>query len=546
MKILALMTATGLCLLSGCAHYPGATAPWDIPAHRLQAHMEFLADDLLAGRMTGTDQHRIAAKYVEAQFRHIGLQAGSGQSFQQWVPLRSSTLNITHSSMRLQTAKGQQQLKWKEDFVLYPRFADTQATVNAPLVFAGYGIVAPDQNHNDNANLDVEGKIVVILSRAPKSFPADQRAFYAGSRHKATNAAERGAVGLISIRNHYQRAQKSWDDAQANAGLEPSMRWTDDQGQVQHTYPSLKVRATLSDAFATKLFSQAGEDIEALLQADDNGDAIAGFAWPQHLRLSAVTRSQHESLQSPNVLARLPGTDPTLAGEHLVLIAHLDHLGTGTAVDGDSIYNGAYDNAMGVSLLIETARTLARQGTKRSVLFAAVTAEERGLLGSDYLAHHPPQKVEGWTAAISLDMPLLLFPIKEVIGFGAEHSDLGQPITAAAQAEGLSLAPDPLPDEVLFVRSDHYAFVRLGVPGLFFFPGFASADPDVDGEKLVFAHLGQHYHQPSDDMTRPVHWPSAETFARVNARLARAIANREQPPQWAPNNFFAEQFLAPE
>lgn len=541
---LAVLVLSLVC--SSCTIHNRHHSNWDIPAHRLQAHMEFLADDLLAGRMTGTDEHRLAAEYVEAQFRQIGLEGGTGQNFQQQVPLRSTKLSIDQSHLNLIDRDTERRLQWKDDFVLYPRFADTQSRVQAPLVFAGYGIVAPDQNHDDYANLDVDGKIVVILSRAPKTFPADQRAFYAGGRHKAAMAVQRGAVGLVSIRNHYQRQQKSWDDAQSNAGLEPSMRWSDAQGAVKHTYPGLKVRASLSDNLAAQLFEQAGQNIEELLQADAEGTPINTFAWPQSLRLSARTTSVHHSLQSPNVIARLPGTDPELAGEHVVLIAHLDHLGVGNAVDGDKIYNGAYDNAMGVSLLIETARVLAQQGTRRSVLFAAVTAEERGLLGSDYLAHHPPKHVSQYVAAISLDMPLLLFPIKEVIGFGAEHSDLGLPIAAAAQAEGLSLAPDPLPDEVLFVRSDHYAFVRQGVPGLFFFPGFASADPDINGEKLVFEHLAKHYHQPSDDMTRPVHWPSAETFARVNARLAHAIANRTQPPQWAPNNFFAEQFLTAE
>ena len=543
-------------LLSACALLDrpaaepaaGATPLPPIPAHALQAHYRFLADDLLAGRMSGEPGHEIAARYVASQFRQIGLTPAGGADPEQGedaylrpVPLLAGQLDIAASQLVLHGVPGGDTLRFRDDYVVYANLGGAQRQVRAPLVFAGHGVVAPSLGHDDYAGLDVAGKIVVTFPRAPKSFPADERAFYSSVRRKAREAAARGAVGMLSIRSDYARKRYAWADTARNAGTQPTMRWTDAAGQPADYTPQIRASATLADHVAPRLFVDAPTDLETLLAAEAAGEPLPRF--PLGVEASIRTQTTLSALRSPNVVARLPGQDPALAGEHMVLVAHLDHLGVGAPVDGDAIYNGAYDNAMGIALLIETARALAASGTRRSVLFAAVTAEERGLLGSHYLARNPPAEVERMVAAITLDMPLLLFPMREVIGFGAEHSNLDEFVRAAAGAEDIALAPDPMPDEVLFIRSDHYSFVREGVPGLFFFPGFASADPDVDGEAQVYGHLATHYHKPSDDLSRPVHWPSAERFARINARLARGIANSEQPPQWVPGNFFAAQFV---
>ena len=528
-------------LLSSCAHLDRTSSAVNaIQAPALQAHMAFLADDRLAGRMTGTPGYDLAAAYVQSQFQAIGLEPGMGQSFLQQVPLLSGQLDIRASSLQIEGLRGRKALRFREDFVLDAKLSAEKELIHAPLVFVGHGIVAPSLGHDDFAGVDVRGKIVVLFPRAPKTFPADERAFYSSGRLKAYTAAERGAVGVITVRNQYSRSRYAWEDVAKNAGVEPTMRWTDAEGQPKDYEARIRGSAVLSDTLAEQVFAAGPHPLSQLLAAEEAGETLPRFALPLRARLQ--TRTRISRLESPNVVARLPGTDPALAGEHVVLVAHLDHLGHGEAVDGDPIYNGAYDNAMGVGLMLETARALKAMGTRRSVLFAAVTAEERGLLGSHYLAQKPPPKVEKMVAALTLDMPLLLFPMQEVIGFGAEHSNLGSYVRQAAQAEGMALAADPMPNEVLFIRSDHYSFVREGVPGLFFFPGFASADPAIDGSQLVFGHLAEHYHKPSDDLRRPVHWPSAERFARVNTRLAKAIADGQEAPHWAANNFFAAQF----
>lgn len=541
-RLVLIITSAALAL-SGCATLQQKQALNDINAPALQAHMGFLSDDLLRGRMTGTGEYDIAARYVASQFREIGLEAGMGQSYLQPVPFVSGQLDIEKTSLSLSGVPGGQSLQFRDDFVVTADLTQPRHQISGKLVFVGHGIVAPDQNHNDYADVDVRGKIVVMFPKAPQTFPADQRAFYSSFRRKSREAAERGAIGIITVRNQYSRDHYSWADSVKNAGNQPRLRWQNTDGSPSDFESRIRGAATLSDSLAPKIFRGSGHELADLLQRESAGEPLPHM--PLTVSATITTQTRITRLTSPNVIARLPGTDPELTSEHVVLLAHLDHLGAGAEVNGDPIYNGAYDNAMGVSLMIETARALKQSGTRRSVLFAAITGEEQGLLGSHYLATHLPAAVGRPVAALTLDMPLLLFPMQEVIGFGSEHTDLGRYVEAAAAAEGVTLAPDPLPDEVLFVRSDHYSFVREGVPGLFFFPGFNSSDPDFDGKALVFEHLAKHYHKPSDDLNRPVHWPSATRFARINARLAKLIADSPTAPRWNDGNFFAEQFVTP-
>ena len=223
--------------------------------------------------------------------------------------------------------------------------------------------------------------------------------------------------------------------------------------------------------------------------------------------------------------------------------AHLDHVGTGVPIDGDTIYNGMYDNAMGTSQLIETARAFAAmpQRPKRSIIFIALTGEERGLVGSDYYAHYPTVPGDAIVANVNLDMPLFLYPLADIIAFGAEHSSLEGVIGKAIAAEGFALTPDPMPEEVIFIRSDQYSFVKQGVPSVFLVPGFTSSDSDIDGEQLWRGFLQTYYHQPSDDLTRPVDWPSAERFARANVRIGYAIANDNAPPDLERRRLFRRE-----
>jgi Zn-dependent M28 family amino/carboxypeptidase len=258
--------------------------------------------------------------------------------------------------------------------------------------------------------------------------------------------------------------------------------------------------------------------------------------------MTLAARTRIDRTTSPNVVGIVRGTDPELADEYVVYTAHLDHNGIGAEVDGDAIYNGAYDNAMGVSLLLEAARAFAESPPRRSILLVAVTAEERGLLGSDYFAHYPTVPTGSMVANINLDMPLFLYPLADIIAFGSEHSSLEGVVREAIAAEGFELTPDPMPEENIFRRSDQYSFVRRGVPATFLVPGFTSADPDIDGQAVVEDHRKHHYHRPSDDMSRPFHWGSALRFARANVRIGAAIANDDEPPAWNEGDFFGQKF----
>jgi Zn-dependent M28 family amino/carboxypeptidase len=279
-------------------------------------------------------------------------------------------------------------------------------------------------------------------------------------------------------------------------------------------------------------------------EALDAADAGTPLSTPLGIEVTLSQKTEHEQVTSPNVIGIIRGRDPALRDEYVVYSAHLDHVGVGAPVDGDDIYNGFYDNAMGVALLLEAARAFAAmpEPPRRSVLFVALTGEERGLLGSDYFARYPTVPSDALVANVNLDMPLLLFPLSDVIAFGAEHSTLQALIEPAVAAEDLALTPDPVPEEVLFIRSDQYSFVRQGIPSVFLVPGFTSKDPDIDGAAAFQEHLATHYHRPSDDQTRHVDWESALRFARANVRIGAAIAETEERPAWNEGDFFGERF----
>jgi Zn-dependent M28 family amino/carboxypeptidase len=254
-------------------------------------------------------------------------------------------------------------------------------------------------------------------------------------------------------------------------------------------------------------------------------------------------KTTHERITSPNVVGLLRGTDPELADEYVVYTAHLDHTGRTTApIDGDDINNGMYDNAMGTAIMIEAARALAASPPRRSILFVALTAEESGLLGSDYFAHYPPVPQDSIVANVNMDMPLFLFPIDKMVAFGAEHSTLGAVADAAASAEGFTLVPDQQPDEILYSRSDQFSFVRQGIPAIWLDSSIESSDPDYDGPAITEDHLKKHYHKPSDDMTRPIFWDETLAFIRANARIGWGIGNDDARPTWNDDSFYGNLY----
>jgi Zn-dependent M28 family amino/carboxypeptidase len=260
-----------------------------------------------------------------------------------------------------------------------------------------------------------------------------------------------------------------------------------------------------------------------------------------------VTRTTHRQVESWNVVARLEGSDPELREEHLVYIGHVDHFGRGAAVNGDDIYNGAHDNASGVAIVLEIARGFAAlpEPPRRSVLFLFPTAEEFGLLGSDYFARNPTVAKEGIVAALTLDMPFLFHPLLDIVPYGAQHSSLSSPVTRAAEHLGMAIGTDPIPEQVLFIRSDHYSFVRQGVPSLFIKSGFQTGSPTLDGSAINAAYRRDVYHKPNDDLSQPFDWEAGASHARINFLTGYIAAQETARPAWNAGDFFGELFGTP-
>ena len=511
----------------------------EISAANIRAHYEALAADAMTGRFAGTEGYTLAADYVAEQFAGLGLEPAGEEGWFQQVPLVSYRVDTETTTVYTHRDGVDASLTYREDYGMGGDKVRDSNSLREEVVYAGYGVHAPDLGYSDYAGVDVAGKIVAIFDGAPSSFPHNERAFYASGRTKAQEAVSRGAVGVIGLRSRLAEEQYPWERYKKEMGTRPGMAWVNLSGQANDYFPELGGSMVLSREAATALFDGSPLSFEAAL------DAIAANeikSLPLGLEVSMARRTSHEEITSPNVVGLIRGSDPELRDEFVVFSAHLDGLGHGAPEDGDAIYNGAYDNAMGVALMIETARALALAPPRRSVLFVAVTAEERGLLGSDYFAHYPTVPSAAMVANVKLDMPLFLYPVADLIAFGAEHSSLEAPVRAAAEAEGFTLTPDPLPEETLFVRSDQYSFVRKGIPAIYLISGFNSTNEEIDGEAAFRQHLGNHYHRPSDDLELPVDWDSAERFARTKARIGYVIGNDDTRPSWNAGDFFGEKF----
>lgn len=519
----------------------GAVAEQAIRPAALRAHVRFLADDLLEGRGTGTRGHEIAARYVAAHFEAIGLApAGDAGSYFQKVPLRRALAVPERSSLTLVGASGTRELAVGKECLLLPDATREQADAAGKVVYVGFGIAAPERQHDDYAGVDVRGKVVALLSGAPTSFPADQRAYYSSRQLKTETAASRGAVGLLMLLPPEE--EKRYPFPRIAAMLQfGSMTWLDAQGHPPEAAQGIRGRAVLSREGAEALFAGSPRKLDDVF-ADATAGKAGSLELPVEARLHAESR--HEAAESPNVLGLLRGSDPVLSQEYVVLSAHLDHLGLGTPRDGDAIYNGAYDNASGTAGILEIARAMSRlpRAPRRSILFAAVTAEEKGLLGAEYFANNPTVPLRDIVASLNMDMFLSLFPVKDVVAFGAEHSSLGPIVKDLAGRLGLELAPDPFPEEVIFVRSDHYAFVQKGIPALMLSSGLKSSDPKVDGGALFRQWLGTVYHTQKDDLSQPMDFESAARIARLYMLIAERVATDSKRPTWNAGNFFGAKF----
>jgi hypothetical protein len=528
-------------LLPALAALPSLAAAAEADLARLQAHMRFLADPLLEGRETGTRGYELAAAYVASHFAQLGLKPmGGAGSYAQAVPLKTGRLGAPAPLLELCRGEACERLVYLDEFSTRPDLSATRSDVKAPLAFVGYGITAPGFGLDDYAGLDVKGKIAVVLSGRPPQMPSEQGAHYGNARTKQELAARHGAIGLITLATRRSETVAPFHLARQFAD-NVAMDWQTPEGQGGSDIPGMQAVATVSLQAAPRLLAALGRDYAQLV-----ADAEAGRPLPRgDLGLAArlVRDSVHGQARSHNVVGLLEGRHPRLRHEFIVMSAHLDHLGR----KGDVIYPGAMDNAVGMATLLEVARLqqLSGKPLDRSVLFVALTAEEKNYLGSVYFARHPPVPAAAVVAAVNIDMPILLHDFKAVVALGGQHSTLGAAVERAVRRLGLQTAPDPQPEQSRFTRSDQYSFVRQGIPAVILGPGGASFDAREDGDALMRDFRRQRYHQPGDDLDQPFHWPAVQRFAQLQWELLQEIGSQAERPRWLPGDFFGDLFSKP-
>ncbi len=495
------------------------------------------------GREAGTPGYDEAARYVAARFEQLGLEAaGDAGEWFQTVRLRSVTRDLEAASFVVTDARGQgQSLVHMQDYIIGRSMAAPAFEVSGPAVFVGDGVVAPEIGRNAYADVDVRGKIAVMFTDAPEGLDGEASAYLRSRSHRLDAAAEEGAVGVVFLQSAAASRRWPWARLIANPSR-PAMTWVRRDGEGAYDGKAIGATATLSKAGAEKLFKGSNYEFEALRRIADAKDVDA-LSFPIGKSITLRGASTFEEMVSANVAGIVRGGDPVLSREVVVLTAHLDHEGVADAgaprVAGeDLINNGAMDNALGVATMLEVATRFARETPpRRSVLFLAVTAEEKGLLGSDYFAHHPSVDRAAIVANVNLDMPLALFDFEDVIAFGGERSTLGEVVEQAAASMGVRVIPDPIPEQSIFTRSDHYSFVEQGVPSVYVFIGFGNG-----GDAVFSAFMRDHYHRPSDDLSLPIDYDAATRFAALNYQIARLIADSETAPGWREGDFFGERF----
>ena len=501
---------------------PVLAAP-DLSGEHWWSTVTALAADGMEGRLTGTPGYQRAADAVAAAFKSMGLKpAGDAGRYFQTVTFLQQRVDAAASRVLL----GSTPMRLGQDLVLGVRTPQRSVT-DVPLVFVGYGIHLPEAGYDDFVGLDLRGKIVVVLNGGPDTLsPALKGHARAVAFYQAMRAA--GAVGVISIAN-----PRSMDIPWARIALassQPGMVLAD---PALREFPGTIFSASVNPAEAEKLFAGSGHSFAELLALADQARPLPRFALTP--TLTATVKSTLTTVTAPNVAALLPGRDPALAAQVVVISAHLDHLGVGEPIAGDRVYNGAMDNASGVASVLEIARALteARERPRRSLLFLAVCGEEKGLLGSRYFAARPT--VRPIVADLNMDMFLPITTLVRMTAFGAEESNLGPLAAAAAKAHGVALQPDLQPDRNLFIRSDQYSFIRAGVPALSLKFAFVPGSPEA---ALEAAWLRTRYHAPSDDAAGPVSKPDAARFNAIMADLATRIADMAATPAWNADSFF--------
>jgi Zn-dependent M28 family amino/carboxypeptidase len=469
----------------------------------------------------------------------LALEPGGVGGYLQPVPFLRGDLQPAACAFELRREGESLPLEVGRDVLLSPDFLRTKWTTEAPLVFAGYGVSAPELGYDDYAGLDVRGKVLVTFRGAPPRFPNNERAYYSNGLVKDQLAAAHGAIGVLQIQKPDDEARAPWERNMRQSKL-PGFRWVDEGGAPSNTQAAIELAGSLSHATEEKVFDRAPKTY-AQAAADAESSRVQSF--PLAWSVKAIRVTQHTAATSPNVVGVLRGSDPRLRNECVVVSAHLDHLGISEPVKGDSINNGAYDNASGTAMMLEVARAFSslKLRPRRSLVFLSVTGEEKGLQGSDYFARHDAPDSMDVVADVNLDMVLMLRPLTKLVAIGGEHTSLGPVVERAAALAGLEVVPDPMPAEVVFVRSDQFSFVKQGVPAVF---PVSANDGTPEGEAEVARWRLDHYHSPSDDMAQPFDWPSGAKFTAMAFWTAWLAADSPQAPRWNPGDFFGTRFGA--
>ncbi len=535
LSLVPCLTVSASALLLVTHDLPAAQQPTD--AARLvraasgdvfRAHLQFLADDALEGRAPGTRGGDLAAKYIAAQFERLGLEpAGDSGSYFHRVPILA---HIPEPAVAIGRAK----LRYRDDYVLWSMRNEEVVTARGELVFGGYGIVAPEYQWNDYAGLDVKNKIVVTLVNDPglrdsTLFKGKALTYYGRWTYKIEEAARQGAAGILLVHTT-ESATYPWTTVTGS--------WTGEQVRLERPPSSLVVAGWVTDSAAAAIFAAAGKDFSRLSTLA----AARGFApLPLGVEIEAVVKSTLRRSETFNVLARLPGR-PARQAEAVLIGGHYDHLGFGDAVNGDSIYNGAEDNASGTAAVVTAAEAFVSAGVRpsRSILFMAFAAEESGLLGADAFVAAPTLPLANLVAVLNMDGMNLYGRTADVAALGVDQSSLGALFKAAAAAEQLSVTVNQ--DAIIkgyFFRSDHFPFVKAGVPGLSLQSGLAYVGrPRGWGQQQQDEYTARRYHQPSDEILPWFTVDGALQQLRVFLRAALAVANASAQPYWLQNSEF--------
>ena len=527
-----------LCLLTAgplAAQMPPAAsaAARALDPRVLRAHLEFLADDALEGRAPGTRGGATAARYIASQFERLGLEpAGDSGTWFQRVPIISLTPEPALAVAGATAAP----LAWKNDFVMWSMRNDSTVRVKSDAVYVGYGIVAPEYGWNDYAGVDAKGKIVVTLVNDPglrdsTIFRGKILTYYGRWTYKIEEVRRQGAAEILMIHTT-ESATYPWTTVLSG--------WVGPQVRLETAPGSLVVAGWLQQDAAARLFRQSGQDLAALTASA----ARPGFqAVPLGLQLDASVRSTIRRSETHNVLGRWPGRGP-LAREAVLIGGHYDHFGIGAPVNGDSIYNGAEDNASGTAGVLAAAEAFVRSGvhTSRSIVFIGFAAEESGLLGSQALATNPPFPLRDMAAILNLDVLNLYGRTRDFSALGLDQSSLGRTMARAAAAEGLKVTTN---EEALlqgsYFRSDHFSLARVGVPGTSLETGSDFVGrPAGWGKQQAQKYVAERYHQPSDEILPWFNYDGAIQQLRVTVRTAVATANAAAQPAWNATSEFRQ------